>query len=81
MTRENYLEKISNLEKIFNKLFVKAYGTEIELRIWTHIAEARIILDIQDNIDDEWIKKVCNHLQDNYYEILEINDDKKYFKL
>lgn len=81
MTREDYLKTIDSLEKDFNKLFVKADGTEIQLRIWTHIAEARIILDIRDNIDDEWVKKVCDHLFENHHEVLEINDRKKYFDL
>ena len=81
MTREDYLKEIDKLEKEFHKLFVKADGTEIQLRIWVHIAEADIILDIQDHIDDEWIKKVCDHLFENRNLVLEINDRKKYFKI
>lgn len=79
MAKEELIKNIKAFEKDLNKIFVKANGTEIQGRIWLHIAEAKLILELQDHIDTDWIRKFYHNLLDNFMEIISINTKKHYW--
>lgn len=78
LTRKDYLERITDLWKKLNRMYVEATGTNIQERIGIHISEADLTIDMQDYINDEGIGKIYDRLVENYFAILRINDRKHY---
>lgn len=78
MTREQLIEKIHDLWKRLNKMYVCADGTNLQERIGIHISEADLTLDMQNYINDDGIAKIYDRLVENYLEIIKINNRKNY---
>jgi hypothetical protein len=78
MTRETLIENIENLKRWFEKKYPEIVDTDLEVRMGTHIAEARLILKLQNHIDDSGIEWACDILYRAYEDVREINKDSKY---
>ena len=78
MTRETLIENIEMLKRRFTGLYPDVSDSDLQCRIWVHIAEARLTLKLQNHVDDEWIERACDSLFRAYEEIREINRNSKY---
>ena len=72
MTRETLIENIENLKRWFEKKYTEVIDTDLEVRMGTHIAEARLTLKLQNHIDDDGIERACDILYRAYEDIREI---------
>lgn len=78
MTRETLIENIENLKRWFEKKYTEVIDTDLEVRMGTHIAEARLTLKLQNHIDDDGIERACDILYRAYEDVREINKKSKY---
>ena len=62
-------------------MYVEAHWTEFIWPITVKIAEAEMWLKLQEHIDDEWLWKIYDSLVEEYNEIIELNAEKKAFKM
>ena len=62
-------------------MYVEAHWTEFICPITVKIAEAEMWLKLQDHIDDEWLSKIYDSLVEEYNEIIQLNAEKKSFKM